>query len=158
MIGVKGRFVPCVIRIPLFQNSADGHPALPVPSPSTPGLPAGQAGYCPSAYSFRANSKKSDSNSGDGTCALHSGGICSSFVPQDQIAACLVGQRKVSPVSSCSFEPFVTFVVKTGDSSCRLVLSRGIRSSFVPRTEYRMTAECCIVRRTKILFLSGKNT
>jgi hypothetical protein len=52
----------------------------------------------------------------------------------------------------------VTFVVKTGDSSCRLVLSRGIRSSFVPRNEYRMTSEFCIVRRTKILFLSGKNT
>jgi hypothetical protein len=70
MIGVKGRFVPCVIRNPLFQYSADGHPALPVPSPSTPGLPAGQAGYCPSAYSFRANSNKSDSYSGVGAGAL----------------------------------------------------------------------------------------
>jgi hypothetical protein len=87
-----------------------------------------------------------------------SGGICSSFVPQDQIAACLVGQRKVSPVSSCSFEPFVSFVVRTGDPYCRLVLSRRIRSSFVPRNQYRMTTEFCIVRRTKILFLSGKNT
>ena len=83
-----------------------------------------------------------------------SGGICSSFVPQDQIAACLVGQRKVSPVSSCSFEPFVSFVVRTGDPYCRLVLSRCIRSSFVPRNQYRMTTEFCIVRRTKILFLS----
>jgi len=88
-----------------------------------------------------------------------SGGICSSFVPQDQIAACPPRwSEKGFPRSSCSFEPFVTFVVKTGDSSCRLVLSRGIRSSFVPRNEYRMTSEFCIVRRTKILFLSGKNT
>ena len=50
-----GHFVSCGIRDPLFQNSADGHPALPVPSPSTPGLPARQAGYCPLPYSFRAN-------------------------------------------------------------------------------------------------------
>ena len=66
----------------------------------------------------------------------------------------LIGQRKVPPVPSCSFEPFVSFVVKTGDPSCRLVFSRGIRSSFVPRSECRMTTEFCIVRRTKILFLS----
>ena len=52
----------------------------------------------------------------------------------------------------------MTFVVKTGDPSCRLVLSRGILSSFVPRNKYRMTTEFCIVRRIKILFLSGKNT
>ena len=86
-----------------------------------------------------------------------SGGICSSLILKIKSQpARLVGQRKVSSVSLHSFGLFVSFVVRTGDPSCHLLLSRGIRSSFVPQIECRVTTVCCISPDQNPVFVREK--
>jgi hypothetical protein len=87
MIGVKGRFIPCGIRNPLFQT-------LPMVTPLYPYFPSLHRAFLltrqdivPRPIRSALFSKKVTQIRG--MAPLPCGeGICSSFVPQDQIAAC----------------------------------------------------------------------